>query len=114
VQIPSLLTTIEDHMFYRCGQLQTVKAVSLSSVESIGKKAFAGCRCLTWVCLPIGLQRIADDAFCQSHSVRVLVVEDDSVAQANICTALSTVEATPAAINPQVWVCLIERHFSNF
>ena len=61
VNIPEGITTICNHAFYSCENLQ--KVVFPSSLKKIGKSAFEKCKNLSSVTFPEGLEVIDDFAF---------------------------------------------------
>lgn len=61
VAIPEGVSTICDHVFYKCENLQ--KVVFPSTLKKIGKSAFEKCKNLSSVIFPEGLEVIDDFAF---------------------------------------------------
>ena len=61
VDVSDKVTSIADHLFYRCNQLSMINLPN--SLKNIGKEAFYGCSNLTEVILPSSLTSIGAYAF---------------------------------------------------
>ena len=77
VEIPSGVTRIGDHAFYRCNNLSSVSIPD--SVASIGSEAFRYCTALKLLELPAGVSNFSDDyAFSDCPELLLSVTEGDS------------------------------------
>ena len=74
VVLPNSVTTIGDHAFRYCHNLESI--VIPDSVTSIGKGAFFECKSLKQVTLPKGLTRIEDHTFELCDSLKDVTIPD--------------------------------------
>ena len=92
--LPSSLQSIGDRAFWGCKSLTSLTLPS--SLQSIGDSAFYGCYSLTSLTLPSSLQSIGDYAFCDCNSLTSLTLPSSlqSIGDSAFCGCKSLTSLT--------------------
>ncbi len=79
ITIPDSVEEIGKNAFYaRIDDLTTVKIGTGSQLKKIGNNAFSGCRALTAIYLPAGLDELGDDVFNNCGGLNTITVAEEN------------------------------------
>ncbi|MCD8209870.1 MAG: leucine-rich repeat domain-containing protein [Coprobacillus sp.] len=76
VNLPSSVTTIENHAFYRQTSLETISFGEESQLTTIGASAFSHCESLKSVAIPAGVETIENYTFFHCRSLSSVTLEE--------------------------------------
>ena len=111
IVIPASVTSIGDHAFFSCEDLETVTFAENSQLTSIGASAFSNCRSLTTIVIPASVTSIGDHAFFSCENLETVTFAENSQLASIGASAFSNCHSLTAIVIPASVTSIEERAF---